>query len=730
MAQDRFLIAPIDEGRRTDVKPFLLPDEAFAEVDNAYVYRGRMRKRFGTRPMNTTLPATYQQLGTRLRINLGVINPAHALIGVVPGALGAVGQMFSVGPILLTVTTLGAANMMSNLAGMPHYSFNTATGAYNIEFIDGTFDGVNVYWYPALPVMGFITYETGAINNNAVFAFDTKFAYYYAATGWERLGAAQWTGTDTQFFWGTTWQGNTSYSNVLFVSNYNRADQIKYWDSANWTNFNPQIGPLATDTLESARLLITFKDRLVALNTIEQEGAGTYFTHNNRARWSQNGSPIQADAWRSDIAGKGGFYDAPTRQSIVTAQILRDRLIVYFENSTWELVYTGNEILPFRWQQLNTELGAESTFSQVPFDKVILGIGNTGIHACNGAQVERIDEKIPLDVFEIHGNNSGIERVAGIRDFYSEMVYWTLVYPPYLQTNAYKYPNRVMVYNYRANTWAYNDDSITAFGYFEQQDARTWANMNQTWADTTDAWASGQLSSNPRQIVAGNQEGFTFLIDVDNPRNAISLSINDIDFVNNIITVIDHNLRNEDFILIENCQGMADLNGNIYEILVIDVNHFVLFSGVIPAGYTGGGTITRVSRINILTKQYNFYLKDSRNAYVNKVDFLIDRNQAGQVTVNCYPSYSNLNIQGAPASIGTGILELAPYRDYLGNIIDPIEQFQSQYWHPLYFQVEGESVQFRITLSDAQLQTPNLALANFTLNAFAIYAMPTTSRLQ
>ena len=88
-------------------------------------------------------------------------------------------------------------------------------------------------------------------------------------------------------------------------------------------------------------------------------------------------------------------------------------------------MYTGNQVLPFIWQKINTELGAESTFSVVPFDKVILGVGNVGIHACNGANVERIDDKIPDEVFRIHNENEGVQRVYGIRDYDVEMVYWT-----------------------------------------------------------------------------------------------------------------------------------------------------------------------------------------------------------------------------------------------------------------------------------------------------------------
>src|SRR5207247_7694475 len=109
------------------------------------------------------------------------------------------------------------------------------------------------------------------------------------------------------------------------------------------------------------------------------------------------------------VFGKGDSIDAPTSEAIVTALILKDRLIVYFERSTWELVYTGNQVIPFDWQTINIELGAESTQSVVPFDSVILGVGDVGIHSCNGGNVARIDDKIPDEILQVNNSHSGTD---------------------------------------------------------------------------------------------------------------------------------------------------------------------------------------------------------------------------------------------------------------------------------------------------------------------------------
>lgn len=726
MAYDRFMIAPLNTGLQTDVKPFLIPDDAFAQLTNAYVFRGRVRKRFGSYLMNGSVDAGVAQLYSRLRINLGNTDGSGDISVTVPGTIFKIGQMFSVGDEIFTVYQTGAPADMLSTGAATVKTYNTTTGAV---VINGAAAATACYFYPAEPVMGLITYETAPINDEPVYAFDTQFAYQFTAGAWTRLGTAVWTGTNADFFWGATYRGTNAYDAFLFVTNFVTADQIKYWNGAAWTAINP-VFDAAGNTIETARLIIPFKDRLVLLNTVESIAA-TPRSFVNRCRFSQNGDPVQAtagaQAFREDVPGKGGYIDAPTKEAIISCEFLKDRLIIFFERSTWELVYTGNEILPFRWQQINTELGAESTFATVPFDKVILGVGNVGIHACNGANVERIDEKIPEEVFEIHNDNSGVKRVYGIRDYYVEMVYWT--FPA--QNNDTTYPTRVLVYNYRTGSWAFNTDSITCFGYFQNQNDMTWQETASTWQEMIETWDSGTLQGRFRQIIAGNQEGYTFIIYPDASRNAPALQITNISVAANVVTlsIIDHNLVAAEYIIIENVQGTTGLNDTIYAVnSVVNANTITILQSGVTGTYTGGGTVGRISNIDILTKQYNFYAQQGRNAYIAKADFLVDKTDNGEVTVDFFTSSSTLSLlteaQATGALVGTNVLETAPYTTV------PLEQTQARVWHPVYLQADGECIQLRIYMSDTQMRDADITWSDFELNAITFYAMPTASRMQ
>lgn len=749
MAYDRFMIAPYSEGMITALEPWMIPDQAFALMWNSYVWRGRVRKRFGGRLMGSgALNTLTAPLLSRFRILVDTTSalPIVTATGNVPGHIFKQGQQFSIGDVIFTVThTVGTAQMLRTDGSAEVATFDIATGAYNIR-IDA-YPLTPVFFYPSEPVMGLTTYNKGAINNHPAYGFDTQFVYRYNGS-WERQGVVegvQFHGDDTDFFWTCNYNGPVDNQTALFITNFNATvgvpgiDDDSMWTYdvdrvPQWDTFAPRF-TVAGDHIVSCRLIVAFKDRLLLLNTIEQNAAATINTHYpNRCRYSWNGSPLSpthnAFLQVNEVGfGGGGYIDAATEEAIVSAEFIKDRLIVYFERSTWELAYTGNQVLPFVWQKINTELGADSTFSVVPFDREILGVGNTGIHACNGSNVERIDVKIPEQIFQISNKSEGVARVAGIRDYTVEMVYWT--FPSASQDTTY--PDRVLVYNYKSQSWSYNDDCITAFGYFEQQTGLTWQQILTQWQVNNSSWTSGTLAANFRQVIAGNQEGYVFIVDPDVAQNAPVMSLTHIVVFGTQLqlTIINHTLQAyTDFIYINDAQGTTGINGKIFRVNFVIDEHNILINPptTYTLNYTGGGNVTRVSRIKILTKQFNPYVDKGRNVYVSKIDFNVLATANGEITVDYAPSTSELSMieegETTGSLLGTSVLETHPYPSV------PMEAEQTKLWHPVYFQTEGEFIQFALFLSDLQMIHVPTALSDFWLEGMILHTMPTSSRLE
>lgn len=754
MPMDRFLIAAYSQGLRTDLRPWIIPDEAFEKLQNAYVFRGRVTKRFGSIYMGTGIESTpeTEQFYSRLRISVGMTDLNGDLAGIVPGATGAVGQAFSIGDQMFTVVNGAAgAQDMLNTGVVTTDTFDVTTGAF--VFV-GADPNTIVYFYPALPVMGLGLYEIGPINNQPLFGFDTRFAYEFnSSTGWDRsdtAGAPIFQGTDTDFFWTANWRGITADVSVLFVTNFNSAagvppltqDRIWSYNGTAWAQFIPYFlptgfAPMMGPSVVTARIIIPFKNRLLLLNTIETNApANTNTSYVNRCRYSAVSSPFAVNAWyelnQVDTAGNvaigGGFIDAATQESIVSAEFIKDRLIVYFDRSTWEIVYTGNQVEPFVWQKINTELGSQSTFSTVPFDKVVLTIGNTGVHACNGANVERIDSNIPQQIFEIQDSPGGAKRIGGIRDYFSEMVYWTFS----SDTDQFTYPNQVLVYNYKNGAWALNDDSITVFGYFEQQTdtSATWEEITTTWQETDYTWNSGIVQAEFRQVVAGNQEGYTFILDTEVNRNAGVLQITNFSLAPNgtiQLTIINHNLSQGESIFLENVQGFSDFENIIVQVTeIIDANTIYTDAAYNYTGtYSGAGTVAKVSNVQLLTKQFNPYIQQGNNVFVQKIDFGVASTQHGEITVDYFPSATSLSMitngEATNSIMGNNILETRPY----DPLFYPLEAFQQRLWHTIYFQSYGECIQLFLHMTPAQLENQNIAFSDFELEGMILYTQPT-----
>ena len=737
MAFDKFLIAPLKSGLQTNFKPWLILDESFQNMRNLYTWRGSIKKRFGSNVMNSSKAAPFDQLFTRLRANIGTTDGAGAFNVIVPN-FTTVGQIFSVDDNIFTIVDADPGPQAMLSTGPGAGTFDTTTRTVDII---GAAALTDVFWYPSWPVMHFATYLVSSSGTTQLFAFDTQFAYTFSyAAGWNRVvgGADLWTGDvndAADFYWTTNYRGIGSQNYLLFITNNIVFDGFRYWDGATFV----QLGTAGTtpinaagDFIETAKIVVPFKGRLLLLNVSENIG-GLSTRFSNRIRFSQIGSPVDVDSWRQDIIGKGNFITATTKESIISIEFIKDRLIIFFDSSTWELVDTGNSIFPFQLLQLNSELGVESSNSVIPFDKVALGFGQTGIHACNGVNVERIDQSIPSTIFDVRSDNFSLLRVAGVRDYYSELVYWSYTSVDASQKFSETFPNRVLVYDYINGTWAYNDDSITAFGLFSLEESFTWQDFNNEWKENQDFWDNPDLKSKFKNIVGGNQRGFTFLIDPQISSNSISLDITGIAVANNIVQfeVNDHNLAIGSYIYINSIQAdapnMADdgvLNKVIFK--VDDVQSEFLFTIdvgalVITGVYTGGGVISRVSVIDLISKQYNFYNKAASQIALSRIDFLVDRQEDGQVSLTVYNSSSDIDMfedsQNTGSNIGTGILETSPYA------LKPMEATQERFWHSFYLNSYGENFSYRISMFDDQIRDPNIVFSDFQLNAVIFNVM-------
>lgn len=669
MGLESVIISGYKSGVIKNKKPFLLTDDAFQGLTNAYCYREEIRKRQGLKYVGRFRRAfTDESLGNS-QASPWSINTLYSTLTtpITPETYaeiqaGSVVITIQAGPDIvftdqgdgtLTSPTLGNSGTINYLTGVITLTHTAGAGVATI---------VSFAYYPTLPAMGIKTREVTGLNDEQTIWFDTKYAYINVGTNFQEFLPASgvtWDGNDSDFFWTCNYRGSDAGTRLFFVTNFNNSagSPMRYTDGVTWSSaFEPAVD--STNFIFTARILIPYYGRLLALNVYEGPDRGSAINYYNRCRFSQIGSPIAADAWRVDIRGKGGLIDAPVDEDIVSATFYKNTLIVRFERSTWRLQYIGEYGTPFIWERISSDFGSESTFSSVLFDSGVLDVGDKAITGSSGNDVQRIDLDIPDTVYTFKNADNGVKRVHGIRDFKKELVYWC--YPDYTNLNEnQKFPNQTLVYNYRNNTFAFFRNNVTCYGNFQYQTGITWDRADIFWSDSNVYWDSGYQSNYP-VIVSGNQHGFAHFYgypdvqtEADSTINANdqeSLAVRDVVVTDVVtLTIPDHNLTDGEVIYLTGLVyqgGSTDLNDEIYFVQFVDKDNIVLFKYNQSIGdiandfdvnnsgtYVGGGVVALFPKMEIVTKDFNPAKAIGQNIVTSYIDFLFDVSAPANINV-------------------------------------------------------------------------------------------------
>lgn len=742
---------------------FILPNDAYPVLVNAFVWRERIKRKKGA------------SLLGRLQRNLTAVNlaPHFTLLGpaalgiftdlgitatqpnasIVPGNISPITLVFPapVGQTLSDTTGTGTFTIIG--AGViTSATINYSTGVVTYVASAG---GVGPFtpvftgsYYPTLPVMGILTEELAQYSVQQTIYFDTMFAYVFNFTTnlfSEWIPGTTWTGSDSDFFWSTNYWNTPPNSNppgvansrLFWVTNFSgpTGDPIRFTDGNAWVNFAPQIDNAMPNPnfLQQCLALVPFRGRLVAFNTWEGNTLGTSINYPQRIRWAAIGNPITANdpvlfpasvpsfinpnAWRDDIRGQGGFLNIPTTETIVSIGFVRDNLVIYCEHSTWQLRYTGRSIAPFQIEKVNSELGAQSTFSAVQFDTSLVGIGDKGVIQCDSYQSKRIDIKIPDLVFKFNNVASDYDRVYGIRDFQQQLAYWTYPYYP-SPDQPPTYPNRRLVYNYENDSWAIFIDSFTVFGSINAEPGLTWQNANRTWEQANVPWNA--LAPLDPIIGAGNQQGFIQILDQQTVNDA-SLQIKNITGLSPSVTIVtspNHNLETGQIIQINGilaADPFFTLNGGIFQISFVDANNFQLFKfnpienvfntpQVNGAGtYIGAGTITVLDNFVIQSKKFN-YVDEGQAFQLGFIDILMDQTTSGAISIYIYTDYNTADpVNTYPQNTNDAIEQPDTFFNSIIPTSAPNPNASTKNWQRVYCQVRSAFVTIAYTLSPPQM---------------------------
>jgi hypothetical protein len=539
-----------------------------------------------------------------------------------------------------------------------------------------------------------------------------------------------------------------------------------------WVNFTPPLSnfnyviadlPAAQYYLLTARMIVPFKDRLLCLGPVVCTSGGGIFYLQDTIIYSQNGTPyytcsFQAganyplppvtgfynqilvpanqtatpSAWFEDSTGFGGFVSAGISQPITTVSSNEDALVIGFSLIQTKIIFSGNDLVPFNFYIINSELGSASTFSTINMDRGVVTRGTRGYIITSQTESQRIDLEIPDQVFEINLTTNGNERFCAARDFINEWIYFS--YPSNSRENnsIYRYPDQTLLYNYRDNSWAIFNESYTTYGAFRRQTGFVWETVGMvypTWESWNEPWEAGDSTLLQQEVIAGNQQGFIVVRD-EGTGEATSLYIQGFNTSTNIVTSPDHNLSNQDYIMINGCLGSIGtyVNGEIFSVFNVTQNTFQLnpTPAWASATYFGSGLITKIYVPQIQTKQFPVAWDMARKTRLGPQQYLFTTTNDAQITLqiflsqNSSSSYNSTTMGSYPivpqpgsvnnSLIYSAILYTCPESTNLGltpantNLQMLTAPQQGQTWHRMNTSLIGDTVQIGFTLSDAQIR--------------------------
>lgn len=225
---NQLVISSIDLGLQKDVEPFLLDNEAFPVLKNAYVWRKRILRKRGNsflgrlqRDLMDQSVSTTDGIG----IFLGNIFFLLGLDVIAPNASLRVGNLIiTVGPqTFIEETDPFTGILIGDMGGTG--TINYQTSLLTLIDADPTTPIIAAFsYFPNLPVMGLESFESEDINFPSLVSFDTRYSYeidqntdlFFDVNFFKMTGTPfTWAGQDFQQFW------TANYEGAMFTTNNN-----------------------------------------------------------------------------------------------------------------------------------------------------------------------------------------------------------------------------------------------------------------------------------------------------------------------------------------------------------------------------------------------------------------------------------------------------------------------------------------------------------------------------
>ena len=710
MSYNGYLISDYSTGYDRELQPWLLPNDAFTDLFDGFVYRGVTTKRDGYSGFANGIKSTYTE--SRMVHQIAAVAPAT---GAIDGANAtytwvlttpvARGRVVITGSNPVQVLT---DNGIGGFTGPGTGTIDYTTGAVSITFTLPPAIASTVLltysYHQGLPVMGVMNfYPTNNIRQLIV--ADTRYVNRYnpSTDRLDDIAAGTYNGGAKDFWSWVNYESAASAPRLLFANGV-VGDVIQQYDGTTIANYAPTFAP---GTL-NARQIFNNKDRLVLFQTIEN---GVLFPRRIRI----SGTGTNCDVFDNTATG-AGFIDIPDNTWFFGAAFNRDDIVFFTEAATWALKYTGNDVTPFALQKIDGSRGCAAAFSVISYLNRTMAASPRGLIICDGYQVDRMDNNIPGFTFnDIDGGNFS-SCFAGFldedRDVYTLYPSDGNIRPPLVAVGS---SDRILVSNFEEDNFCIYRIPLSCMGNFQGAFTLLWSDL--TAANGFPNWDSlaakfGNWNAFPYDkgdpvAIGGGHKGEIWRLNdtesEDNPQKIRNITV--INSQRLQITTDWNNYEVGDFISFEAVSGTTEVNDKQGQIVSIDTNFTIFtvdfgqsFGGF--SAYTSGGQASRCIPFEAVTKKLNPWIESDKKVRCGWIYFYVSVAETSLTDGNGDPVRAFLAVD-VLVNNNEGVDFSNPPFSYLVDCTPINNEKGGKKWVKIWINQVGQFLQFRMRNNQA-----------------------------
>ncbi len=706
MSYSGFLIANYATGLDRELQPWLLPNDAFVDLFDGFVYRGVTRKRDGYSGFSNGLKSTYTE--SRMVHSVAPVNMTGTINGSNKVFTASLTTPVSRGSVVITGSNPAQVLNDDGLGGFTGDgtgTINYSTGAVSITFTTAPAVASTVTigydYYPGLPVMGIMSFYPSDNVRQMVVA-DTDYVNIYDPTT-DRLvdvsPATPYNGTRIDFWSWVNYADASSTPRLLFANGV-VGDVIQQWDGTTVTDYAPTF---AGGTL-NARQIFNVRDRLVLFQTIE---GGTLFPRRIRI----SGTGANCDVFNNTAPG-AGFIDIPDNTWFFGAAFNRDDVLFFTEAATWMLKYTGNDVTPFILEKIDGSRGCSAAFSVISYLNRTLAASPRGMIISDGYAVERMDNNLPDFTFDVIDNDNFPACFSGFVDEDRDVYF---IYPTQGEIRpalvAAGSSDQILIINFEEDNFANYRIPLSCMGNFQIAFNILWSDLTAlngfpNWdalAQVYSNWNSFPYSKGTPCAIGGGHKGEIWRLNnaesEDNPQRIRAMTVIDGDTVR--VTTDWNNYEIGDYIVFEAVGGMTQINHKQAAIKAIQTPYNTFDVDISTIGfeaYTNGGIASKTIVMEAVSKKLNPYVEADKKLRVGWIYFYVS--VADTILTNSddtpTPAFLDIDVVCNDNEVNTN-----PTYQYRIDCTNLPSELGSKKWVKIWINQTGKFLQFRLRNNQA-----------------------------